>query len=84
MHYSIINFFALKFFKVMKPIQPRCPPVDCWKSQLTVLSKANLTWNYNTFRNELARRNGINGMVKVVRMYIFVKLEKQILSIFVM
>lgn len=50
----------------MKPIQPNCPPSDCWKSQLTVIAKANLTLKYNMFRHELAKIESVDGMIKVV------------------
>ncbi|KAM7249225.1 hypothetical protein ACFE04_019452 [Oxalis oulophora] len=50
---------------VMEPIQPNCPPSDCWKSQLTVIAKANLTWKYNMFRHELAKIESVDGMIKV-------------------
>lgn len=64
--FQFLIFYHL-FLKLVTANETVCPSsFYCWKSQLTLVCKANLTWLYNKFRNELAEELGVSGMLKVV------------------
>ncbi len=52
---------------------PSCPHFECWESQLTTVSKANLTWMYNQFREEIASKEGLSTVLKIVITLFFLK-----------